>query len=130
MTADLEPVVDNWYEHLDKGQRFKVVAFDEDNELVSVQHFDGDIEEVALSEWYDWELEVSEEPENWSGPIDVTEVDDYGTEVTDTAPEDWTEPLAELKRPRQEKLLPEELESSPDEWAEGYPEEQPLETEK
>ena len=30
---------------------------------------------------------------------DVGEVDDYGTEITDTKPEEWDEPLQEIKPP-------------------------------
>lgn len=97
MTIDLDPVVDNWYFHLDKGQKFKVVSVDEEAHLIELQHFDGDIEEVSLDDWRDMEIELCEEPQNWSGPLDVSEQDDFGTEITDTSKEDWTEPLEEVK---------------------------------
>ena len=29
MSTEVDPIVGNWYQHLDKGQRFLVVAFDE-----------------------------------------------------------------------------------------------------
>ena len=99
MTTENDPVVDNWYFHKDKGQRFMVVSVDDDNKLVEIQHFDGDIEELEFSDWYDMDIEISAEPENWSGATDIGEVDDYGTEVTDTAPEEWDEPLDELSTP-------------------------------
>ncbi|MCP5093465.1 MAG: hypothetical protein GY949_21350 [Gammaproteobacteria bacterium] len=30
MGNELDPLIGNWYQHLDKGQMFRVVAFDED----------------------------------------------------------------------------------------------------
>ena len=97
MATEADPIVDNWYHHLDKGQRFTVVAVDEDVGTIELQHFDGDVEEVELDAWYDMEIEPCEAPENWSGPVDIVEIDDYGTEVTDTSAADWTEPLQEIK---------------------------------
>ncbi|WP_455198264.1 DUF6763 family protein [Kaarinaea lacus] len=29
MSTEVDPIVGNWYQHLDKGQRFLVVAFDD-----------------------------------------------------------------------------------------------------
>ena len=99
MTTENDPIVDNWYFHKDKGQRFMVVAVDSDSETAEIQHFDGDLEEISFSDWYSMDIEISTEPENWSGAIDVGEVDDYGTEVTDTKPEEWDEPLDEIRSP-------------------------------
>lgn len=92
MPNELDPQVDQWYAHLDKGQRFYVTAIDEENSTVEVQHFDGDIEEFSLDEWRALEIELSVEPENWSGALDIAEQDDLGTGVTDTDPDDWAEP--------------------------------------
>ncbi|MGD8484598.1 MAG: hypothetical protein PVJ63_08225 [Thioalkalispiraceae bacterium] len=99
MTTENDPIVDNWYFHKDKGQRFMVVSVDQDSELVEIQNFDGNLEEVGFSDWYQMDIELSVEPENWSGATDVGEVDDYGTEVTDTSPEEWDEPLQEIRSP-------------------------------
>lgn len=101
MPTEIDPIVDNWYYHLDKGQRFYVVALDEENGFVEMQHFDGDLEEVELKNWYGMDIALGEAPENWSGPIDVGEVDDFGTEITDTKPRDWNEPLKEFREPDQ-----------------------------
>ena len=92
MPNELDPQVDQWYAHLDKGQRFYVTAIDDENNTVEIQHFDGDIEEFSLDEWRDLEIELSVEPENWSGALDIAEQDDLGTGVTDTEPDDWDEP--------------------------------------
>ncbi len=89
MSNDLDPILGNWYQHLDKGQLFRVVAIDEDNEVIEIQHFDGDLDEVEMSLWREMDIDLAEEPENFSGPYDVGELDDYGTEITDTARSDW-----------------------------------------
>ena len=92
MKNELDPRIDQWYAHFDKGQRFYVTAINEEQNTVEVQHFDGDIEELSLDEWRDLQIELSVEPENWAGAFDIAEEDDLGTGVTDTMPDDWTEP--------------------------------------
>ncbi|MGB5398369.1 MAG: DUF6763 family protein [Gammaproteobacteria bacterium] len=99
MKNEFDPRVDQWYSHLYKGQRFYVTAIDEQRGTVELQHFDGDIEELNLDEWRDLKIEISEEPENWTGALDIAEVDDLGTEITDTVPDDWAEPGEEYRRP-------------------------------
>jgi len=99
MPIEIDPIVDNWYYHLEKGQTFYVVAVDEDNDVVEIQHFEGDVEEIDLGEWYDLNIAVGEAPENWAGAVDIDEVDDYGTEVTDTSPGDWSESLQQFNEP-------------------------------
>jgi hypothetical protein len=89
MSNELDPILGNWYQHLDKGELFRVVAVDEDNELIEIQNFGGDVDEVEMSQWQEMEIELAEEPENFSGPYDVGELDDYGTEITDTSRADW-----------------------------------------
>jgi hypothetical protein len=99
MPNELDPIVDQWYTHLDKGQRFYVVAIDEVGNAVELQHFDGDLEELSLEEWRELDIELSEEPENWAGALDIAEQDDLGTGITDTTADDWTEPGEDFRRP-------------------------------
>lgn len=99
MPNELDPIVDQWYVHLDKGQRFYVTAIQETDDSVEVQYFDGDLEEFTFEDWRELNVALSEQPENWSGAIDVAEVDDYGTEITDTQTDDWTEPGENFRRP-------------------------------
>lgn len=128
MNNEADPIVGNWYQHLDKGQAFQVVAVDEDAGTVELQHFDGDLEELDLDTWYRLPVEPIEEPENWSGPLDVGEVDDLtGTEISDTSPEDWAEPLEEIVKHEDRPV--EAATEEEDELAEGFPEEEPLEEE-
>jgi hypothetical protein len=105
MTTDIDPVLNNWYRHLDKGQEFCVVAIDETDGIVEIQYFDGSIEAVELDAWYELEIETAEEPENWSGALDIAETDDLGEEVTDTTSEDWRAPQEEIQHPAENEPL-------------------------
>ena len=107
MATQNEPVVSQWYRHLDKGQQFQVTAFDETEGSVEVQHFDGDVEEIDLDDWREWDIEPIEPPEDWTGPVDDIERDDLGYTETDMTPQDWQEPLQEMgKRTERERRKP------------------------
>ena len=98
MNTEPDPIVGNWYRHLDKGQMFRVIAFDESDATIELQHFDGDIEEVSLVAWRAMDLEVSEAPEDWTGPMDDIEQDDLGySSETAMSDEDWRKPLQEIR---------------------------------
>lgn len=93
--TELEPIIGNWYRHLDKGQTFRVVAVDGMNGAIEVQHFDGAVEEIDSAAWADLELEPAAEPENWSGPVDDVETDDMDYSETDMQAADWRQSLRE-----------------------------------
>ena len=129
MPTDADPIVDNWYQHLDKGQKFKVVAVANDGKAVEIQHFDGDVEEIDLDEWKLLDLELIEEPEDWTGPLDNIETDDLGYTETGMRSEDWAASLQEVK-PGREKPYEEEPREPEDDWGEGFPQEEPLKGEE
>ena len=116
------PQLWQWYAHLDKGQRFRVVAIEETDELVEIQHFDGGIEEMDFDNWRQLEIETIEPPEDWTGPIDDVERDDLGYTETDMNEEDWNAPLREVRQ-TEERLGGGGLEEQ-DDWGEGYPKEE------
>ena len=98
MDRDLDPIIGNWYRHLDKGQMFQVIAFDDSDATAELQHFDGDIEEVSLDAWHAMDLEVTEAPEDWTGPMDDVEPDDLGySSETAMSNEDWRAPMQEVR---------------------------------
>ena len=78
MPNELDPIENNWYHHIDKGVDFFVVAVDEDEGLIEVQNFEGDLEEIDFEEWEEMDLEPCEAPEDYAGPIDVLDQDDLG----------------------------------------------------
>ena len=122
MVTEVDPIVGNWYRHLDKGQSFEVVAVDEDSGTVDIQHFDGDVEEISFDNWYQLEVDISEPPEDWTGAMDDIVRDDLGYSETEMQREDWSEPLEEVKPTAR---LEDEDEEDEDDWGEGYPEEEP-----
>lgn len=89
------PEVGQWYAHRDKGQTFQVVAFDEDDGLVELQDFDGDVDEVDLDTWHEMQLERAEPPEDWTGPVDDADADDDGGDsiAADAPARDWRGPV-------------------------------------
>ncbi len=89
MATESDPIVNSWYQHLDKGQKFQVVAVDESDLVIEIQYFDGDIEEIDIDDWYQMDLEQIASPEDISGALDVSELDDLGSSITDTDPTDW-----------------------------------------
>ncbi|MGE0371062.1 MAG: DUF6763 family protein [Gammaproteobacteria bacterium] len=97
MPTELQPIPGNWYQHLDKGREFQVIEIDEADAGVAIQYFDGDLEEIALDDWNELELEAIEAPEDWTGPVDDIELDDLGYSDTAMEPDDWAAPLEELR---------------------------------
>lgn len=102
MTTTLEPRISQWYRHLDKGQQFYVVAVDEEEGTIEIQHFDGDVEELDFDDWHEMSLEAIEPPEDWTGPVDGVERDDLGYSETDMSEDDWSAPLEERVSPEEE----------------------------
>ena len=124
MITEADAVVGNWYQHRDKGQKFFVVAVDEDEGVIEVQYFDGSLEEIERRNWYGMELDVIDEPENWSGALDIAEPDDLGTSITDTTLDDWQAPFEELNGGDGRSRAEERIEDD-DHWGEGHPLEEP-----
>ena len=124
MITEADAIVGHWYQHRDKGQKFCVVALDDDQGVIEIQHFDGNIEEIERRHWYSQELDVIDEPENWFGALDIDEPDDLGTSITDTTTADWQAPLKELRDGEGMNGLSVPSEDE-DDWGEGRPEEEP-----
>ncbi len=86
------PTVGTWYAHRGKGQLFQVVAFDEDDGLIELQDFEGDVDEVDLDTWLEMPLEAAAPPEDWRGPVEV-EDEEIDFEAADGRVRDWRAPL-------------------------------------
>lgn len=67
MAREFEPVVGQWYENIDENDSFRVLSVDEDAELIEIEYLDGDIEEIDVDTWAEFDLEKIEQPEGWSG---------------------------------------------------------------
>ena len=75
------PRVGAWYKDA-AGELFEVVALDEDDATIEVQHFDGTVEEFDMEAWFDADIELASPPEDYSGSLDI-EREDYGVELDD-----------------------------------------------
>ena len=94
MATNLQPRIGDWYKNIN-GDNFEIVAIDEDEATLEIQHFDGAVEEIDLDSWYEMEIEPIEAPEDWSGSLDI-EREDYGVDLELTAPNDHINPLDEI----------------------------------
>jgi hypothetical protein len=89
MGRDHNPVPGQWYESLDDEEVFQVLSIDEDAELVKLQYEDGDVEEIDYETWQELDLDLTEQPEGWSGSEaeDVDDEDDLDDD--DDEDDDW-----------------------------------------
>ncbi len=86
MSRDYEPVVGQWYENAEEDETFRVLSVDEDAELIEIEYLDGEVEEIDVDTWAEFDLEKVEQPEGWSGEaIDDDEDEDEEDD------EDWDE---------------------------------------
>lgn len=92
-----EPEINSWYRD-NAGKIFQVVALDDADSAVEVQHFGGEIEAFPLGSWYGAELESIDAPEDWSGALDDVSRDDLGDTGMATHPEVWSGPWEEIDR--------------------------------
>ncbi len=90
MGRDHNPVPGQWYESLEDEELFQVLSVDEDSELIELQYEDGDVEEIDHETWQEMDLELTDEPEGWSGPDEDDEDEDDFDEDEDDE-DDWDE---------------------------------------
>jgi len=86
VSYDLEPVAGHWYRVVDKGDLFRVVRVDGDNDTIEVRWFDGDGEELDSGSWFEMDLEEAEAPEGWTDPGEDVDEDE---DEDDEKPRDW-----------------------------------------
>jgi len=88
VAREYEPAVGQWYENIDENESFRVLSVDEDAELVEVEYLDGDVEELDLETWHEFDLEKIEQPEGWSASDDEEEEEEE-EEDEDDLDETW-----------------------------------------
>jgi hypothetical protein len=76
MSTDNEPIPDIWYRNLEDDRTFVVTSVDETDDVVEIQDYEGDLDELTLAEWFALDLEVTAAPENWSGAMDRVDDED------------------------------------------------------
>ena len=88
MGRDHNPVPGQWYESLEDEETFQVLSIDEDSELIELQYEDGDVEEIDYETWRELDLDLTEEPEGWSGSEDDDEDDEDDDDDEDDEDDD------------------------------------------
>jgi len=78
MSNRLKPMIGHWYSRLEKGDLFQVVAVDAPAGTIEIQDFDGGLDEMDVEEWRQMAIEPAAPPEDWSGPVDDVEPDEFG----------------------------------------------------
>jgi hypothetical protein len=92
VAREYEPVAGQWYENIDENESFRVLSVDEDSELIEIEYLDGDIEELDLDTWQEFDLDKIDQPEGWSGADDDEEEDEKEKkEDKDELEETWDE---------------------------------------
>ncbi|MFC6635558.1 DUF6763 family protein [Microbulbifer taiwanensis] len=62
--AHLQPDIGSWFEDIDNGQLFEVVAIDETQQTVEVQYLDGTLDEFELDQWQGLPVIAAAPPED------------------------------------------------------------------
>ncbi len=83
-----KPIIGNWYCRPDGGL-FEIVAIDNDEGSIGIQHFDGTVEELEIDAWTESVFMPAEAPEDWSGSLDVDPVE-VAADVDSTSSKDWS----------------------------------------
>ena len=92
MAREYEPVAGQWYENIDENESFRVLSVDADSELIEIEYLDGDIEELDLDTWREFDLDKIDQPEGWSAPEDEEEEEKEKADKDDEDEEDdWDE---------------------------------------
>jgi hypothetical protein len=91
VAREFEPVVGQWYENIDENESFRVLSVDEDAELIEIEYLDGDIEEIDVDTWAEFDLDKIEQPEGWSGAeVGIKDKDkDKKDDDDDDEDDDW-----------------------------------------
>ena len=97
MAMDVIPAVGNWYQNPDQS-KFEVIALDEDEGIIEIQYFDGELDEMEFDVWPQLGLEGISPPEDWTGAYDSFERDDLGYTDLNLRPGSYTFSVEELER--------------------------------
>jgi hypothetical protein len=84
-----DPIAGQWYRDLEADETFQVLSVDEDQELIEIQHLDGDLEELDVDAWAELDVELTEEPEGWSGSPKPEEEEDLDEDWDEDDDDDW-----------------------------------------
>jgi hypothetical protein len=96
MATGVIPTVGNWYQNPDQS-KFEVIALDEDEGVIEIQYFDGELDEMEFEVWPQLGLESVSPPEDWTGAYDGFERDDLGYTDLNLRPDGYSSFVDELE---------------------------------
>ena len=79
-----KPIIGSWYRNKEAvNETFEIVAIDNEEKLIEIQYFDGQIGELDLDTWKELNIVEIAEPEDWSGAYELSKEDlsEYKSEV-------------------------------------------------
>lgn len=94
--AHRRPGIGNWYQDAEAGVIFEVVAFDEEDGTVEVQHIDGEVEEYDLDSWREMRLTAVAPPEDWRSGFELSSEDAPDPDQA-LHPDDWSGALNQIE---------------------------------
>jgi len=71
----LSPTIGDWYQNTDSGAIFEIVAVDEDDETIELQHLDGEVEEYDFEQWQEMGITRVSAPEDWRVGFEISRED-------------------------------------------------------
>lgn len=97
------PTTRKWYLSKEISIPFMVVAVDSEQNLVEIQHFDGDIEELDFDVWHNMKgLEETAEPKDAYAPYELSDSDILELFSEEEASlhnhEAWLDPLSAMQK--------------------------------
>ena len=92
----IKPVVGNWYQDTAQGSIFEVVAYDESEQTIEIQHLDGEIEEYDLDTWAELTITAIAPPEDWRSGFELAQEDAEDPDEP-MHPEDWSGALNQIE---------------------------------
>lgn len=89
---NISPSVGCWYQELQQGAIFEVVAVDELTQTIETQLIDGEVSEYDADNWSELQLQEIEEPEDWRNAYELSKEDRLDPDAA-IRPEGWDSPL-------------------------------------
>lgn len=94
----LLPSVGGWFQDLESGVIFEVVAVDPVNETIEIQFRDGEVDEYDLDAWNGLQLQSLAEPKDWRDAYEL-DAEDRVVEDDVLQPENWSGILNSMEPP-------------------------------
>ena len=97
MATGVSPAVGNWYQSPDQTT-FEVTTLDEDDGIIVIQYFDGELDEIEFEAWTKMGLVGISPPEDWSSMYGDLEIDGPGYVDLNARLDNEQYPLDDLER--------------------------------